>query len=446
MMGRFIENALKGSISGAALLFIALPIVVGADDSYTGDILTRPALTGDWGGARDEALAKGIRIDASVTQVGQGVVDGGKSGSWEYGGRANLTTLVDTQKLGLWPGGFLKVEFESNWTESANGHTGALMPVNANQLFPDPTGDNVALPELSFAQFVSPYLGVFVGKLDTASGDENAFAHGKGDTRFLNLAMNLNPVALIVPYSTLGAGAIVLPTADPEAAIVKFSVLSASGDATTTGFDEISSDNLIFASEGRVRVNLFDLTGHHLIGVLYSNAQFTSVDQRLGFAVDNRGIESKRDTWAVYYNFDQLLYEFDQPAGHGVGNRTGRGVGVFGRFGASAGNPNPVQYFASFGLGGQGLFGSRPLDRFGAGLYYTDVNNVTFQGPIATRSFLGDEWGGELFYNIAIRPWMLLTPDLQVIEPSQRSRQVSPGRRESVKVATVLGLRLQLLF
>jgi porin len=246
--------------------------------------------------------------------------------------------------------------------------------------------------------------------------------------------------------STLGAGVVVLPTADPNTAIVKFSVVSASGNAATAGFDELSSDNLVFGGEGRVRTHLFDLTGHHLVGALYSNAEYTSVDQRLGFATENQRLEPKRDTWAVYYNFDQMLHEVDASAGRGIGNSAKRGIGVFGRFGAAAGNPNPVQYFGSVGLGGQGLSASRPLDRFGAGLYYSNINEVTFDRPVGTSSFLGDEWGGELFYNIAIRPWMLLTPDLQVIEPSQRERRVGPGRRESVKVATVLGLRLQLIF
>jgi len=449
-MGRF---SVRGMIVGAALLVAVLPLAASAGE-YAGDFLTRPALTGDWGGARDDALAKGVRVDASVTQVYQGVLDGGKDGSWEYGGRANLTTQLDTQKAGLWPGGFFKLEFEGNWTESANGHTGAIMPVNTNQLFPVPTGDNVGLPEISFAQFVSPYAGMFVGKLDTLAGDANAFAHGKGDTQFFNLAMNLNPVAMVVPYSTLGAGVIVLPTANPDAAIVKFSVLSASGKATTAGFDDISGDNLIFAGEGRVRTGFFDHTGHHLIGVLYSNAEYKSVDQRFGFVVENRQLARSRDTWAVYYNFDQMLYELEPSPGHGggnsaergIGNSAERGIGVFGRFGAAEGNPNPVQYFGSIGLGGQGVFADRPLDRFGAGVYYSNVNNLTFEGPFTDRSFLGDEWGFEVFYNIAIRPWMLITPDLQVIEPSQRERLVSPGRREDVKVATVLGVRLQLLF
>ena len=51
----------------------------------------------------------------------------------------------------------------------------------------------------------------------------NEFAHGKGDTQFMNTAFNVNPILLTtVPYSTLGTGMIVLPTKDPEQAIVSF--------------------------------------------------------------------------------------------------------------------------------------------------------------------------------------------------------------------------------
>jgi carbohydrate-selective porin OprB len=67
-------------------------------EPYSGALLTRSTLTGDWGGVRNDWSAKGVTFDASVTQIEQGVVSGGKNGSWEYGGRGNLSTLVDTQK------------------------------------------------------------------------------------------------------------------------------------------------------------------------------------------------------------------------------------------------------------------------------------------------------------------------------------------------------------
>jgi porin len=163
------------AIVGLALLWASLGAPVGAEEEssahpYSGDLFSRSTLTGDWLGSRNDLAAKGLTFEANVTQIEQGVVSGGKNGAWEYGGRGDLTFLLDTQKLGLWPGGFFTVELEGNWSDSVNGKTGALMPVNTNQLFPLPVGTNVALPAWSFAQFVSPYGGVTFGKFQTISG------------------------------------------------------------------------------------------------------------------------------------------------------------------------------------------------------------------------------------------------------------------------------------
>jgi len=53
-----------------------------------------------------------------------------------------------------------------------------------------------------------------IGKFATItanSGDMNEFAHGKGATNFMNMALNVNPiVAFTVPYSTLGTGLVVI--------------------------------------------------------------------------------------------------------------------------------------------------------------------------------------------------------------------------------------------
>ena len=410
---------------------------------YSGDIWSRSTLTGDWSGARNGLAAKGVTFDMNLAQITQGVTNGGKDSSWQYGGRGNLTVNVDTQKLGLWPGGFFTAEFEGNFNDSVNGKTGALMPVNTNALFPMPKqsgkndGNNLNVPEVSFAQFFSPYAGVTFGKVDTMSGDMNEFAHGKGDVQFFNTAFSVNPVSLMtVPYSTLGTGVIVLPTKDPNAVIINFLVLQANGQASTIGFSDLDGDKLTFAGEGRVRTDFFGLTGHQLIGATYSNKEFTNLDQRLRIVLENQSLKSKKGSWNMYYNFDQYLYEPKKGSG--------QGVGVFGRFGASDGNPNPVHYFLSAGVGGKGIIPGRPLDRLGVGYYYIDVQSVTVQGPFRERKFLRDEQGVEVFYNIAVTPWMQVTPDLQVVKGAQK-QQISGGVND-VHTATVLGLRLNLVF
>lgn len=435
-MWRSVRAASCILLLGAAFCVRATAEDATSAQSYSGDFLTRSTLTGDWLGLRNDLAAKGVTFDATVTQIEQGVVSGGKDGSWEYGGRGDLTGTVDTQKLGLWPGGFLTAELEGNWNQSVNGKTGAVIPANTNQLFPLPTGNNVALPDLSFAQFLSHYAGVLAGKLQVIStGDQNEFAHGKGDTQFLNLAFNVNPALLVVPYSTLGAGAILLPTADPHEAIVKLVVLSATGKASTSGFDDF--DGAVFLAEGRGRTDFFGLTGHQLLGALYSNKNYTALDQRLSFVIGNQKVTKKDGTWSMYYNFDQFLYQPTKGAD--------QGVGLFGRFGASSGEPVPVQYFYSAGVGGKGMIPGRTDDQFGLGYYYASIRNPTLQGPLMTRSFLRDEWGFEGFYDVALTPWLLLTPDVQVVGPSQKQQLVGARNREPIGTATILGIRLQVV-
>lgn len=435
---------------------VTFSVTAGAADTppanpYSGDILTRSTLTGDWWGLRNDLAANGVTLNMSITQVGQGVVNGGKSGQWQYGGRGDIVLNLDSQKLGLWPGGFLNLEAEGNWASSVNHNTGALMPVNLSQPLPLP-GQNFYLDSLNFAQFLSPYFGLTLGKyatLTATSGDMNEFAHGKGDTQFMNMAFNINPVvAFTVPYSTLGAGVIVLPTKDPKEAIVNFMVLQANGTANTSGFNDLSGNQLVFAGSGRLRTDFFGLTGHQLFGFSFSNRDFTSIDQRFSNILQNQKLAGTTHSWGVYYNFDQYLYEPKKGSGEGIG--------IFGRFGASDGNPNFMHFFYSLGVGGKGVIPGREHDRYGFGFYYIDISNPTLRGSFRTAKLLRDEYGFEAFYNFTITPWLLLTPDIQVIRGAQKDK-VTFGlpvlaappilfRKESIGTATVLGLRLQMVF
>jgi porin len=124
-------------------------------------------------------------------------------------------------------------------------------------------------------------------------------------------------------------------------------------------------------------------------------------------------LEGKKGSWNVYYNFDQYLYEPKKEAGEGFG--------LFGRFGASDGNPNFMHYFYSLGLGGKVVIG-RSQDRYGLGFYYLDVSNPTFRGLFQDRKLLHDEYGFEAFYNVAITLWLQLTPDVQIVRGAQKDK------------------------
>src|ERR1700687_6026187 len=73
--------------------------------TWGGDILSRPRLTGDWGGLRDELGKKGVVVDVDLLLTPQVVMSGGRSIGGDFWGNADYTLNLDTQKLGLWPGG-----------------------------------------------------------------------------------------------------------------------------------------------------------------------------------------------------------------------------------------------------------------------------------------------------------------------------------------------------
>ena len=392
---------------------------------YTGEFLSRSTLTGDWGGTRQEWANKGITLDAYLTQVGMGVVSGGRDSGWEYLGRGEIDLNLDTAKLGLWPGGLFSVIAEGHFGRSIFPHTGALLPADLNEAIPE-VDDSFVIPQLMYTQFLSEKLGIFVGKMTTItpnSGDMNEFAHGKGDHQFLNTAFCADPVILLTaPYSTFGAGVIVLPTKD---LVITAAALDPHGRADSAQLDHLFSDGVTINVEGRYTTRFFDMTGHQLLGGTYSTSSYTDLDQRVAnLILPGLPTEKADSAWSVYYNFDQYFYQPDP--------KVNKGIGLFTRAGVSDGQANPIHWFASGGIGGKGMISGRPNDAFGIGYYYTWIADT----QITSRLGFADAQGVEAFYDIALTPWLHLTPDVQWIQPSQ----------ERVDDSWIVGFRLYMAF
>lgn len=395
------------------------PVATQPAHPYSGDLLTRSTLTGDWDGFRNELMEKGITWDVGLTQVFQGLVGGGKTPGADYGGRLEANLNLDFQKMGLWPGAFVNVEMEGKFGNFSNGRAGTFYPVDINALFPVPGQDEWAVTAATFAQFVSPQLGFMAGLFDTMSGDMNEFAHGKGDDKFMNMAFCFNPVAAMVPYPALGVTTIFMPDQD---ILMTFAVLGAEGKANECNFSTLFENGVYLCPEIRITTHFFDLTGHQLFGGGYSTRRYVSLQQAGMLA--NGALNDANGSWDLYYNFDQYLYE---PV-----KGEDRGWGIFGRFGASDGEANATHFFYSGGLGGKGVLDCRPNDRFGVGYYYLVTSNASLPSNLG----FGDSQGLEAFYQIAVTPWMSITPDLQIVQPSQ----------ERTSVGYVLGLRMHVDF
>jgi porin len=373
---------------------------------YAGNIWSRPALTGDWGGIRKKLTDKGITLSVDTVQTYQNIIDGGTDTGGEYGGSVDYEILLDFNKMGLWPGAFMRIFAETQFGDFVNPNTGTFAAANTDGLFPEINDEKTTLTSFTYYQFLSEWLALFLGKLETLDGDTNTFAGGRGKEQFLNQNFVFNPVTVTtVPYSALGGGVLfVLPE---NIGSLSFAALDPNGTASKVGFDDAFDDGVVLASELRVGVKPFGLPGHHLFGGSWSSKDFTSLGQdfrRLLFDFISGvpvSLDKTSDSWSFYYNFDQYLYVEDEDHS--------QGIGVFGRFGMADRDTNPVENFYSAGIGGKGIIPGRDNDTFGIGYYYINASDKF--------RFIHKGQGGEIFYNIEVTPWIHITPDFQIIDP-----------------------------
>ena len=398
---------------------------------YKGDIWKRPVLTGDWGGSRSEMADKGVFLDVDVLQTFQSVESGGRSQTSEYGGSADYALKLDFGKLGLWPGGFLKVFGETQFGNSVISQTGALTASSTDALFPVPAEETSTLSSVMFTQFLSKSFGVYLGKLETLDGDLNAFASGRGKDQFLNSNFVFNPVTLrTVPYSALGGGFLYL--LPKELGLLTFTALDANGTPKESGFDDAFEDTVL-SSELTINVKPFGLPGHQRIGGTWSSKDFVTTDQSLRILLNllpNVFVPPQRadDSWSLYYNFDQYLYV--EPGDES------QGFGLFGRFGIADENTNPIESFLSIGIGGKGVIPGRENDTFGFGYYYIRESEQfsSFITSLPGGLEVDPGTGLEFFYNMEFTGWLHVTGDVQVINPSSNrvDTTVIPGLRVKI--------------
>ena len=367
----------------------------------------------------------GITFDADVTQFYQGVASGGREQEFLYGGHGDYVLDLDGETVLGQEGLFLQMRGEHRFGEDVNSSTGALMPASLLMSLPAFDENDLILSEFTITQFFSENFAVFLGKAAAIEGDPNQFAAGRGREQFSNLAFVANPVPLnAMPYATLTAG--VVYTADPQFnQYIKFLVRNPTDTTTTSGFDELFAEGVTLAVDARLHTNFFGKSGHQLVGGVWTNREFNALgqDPRILFPPLGIEIERKSGSWTAFYNFDQyLVVDPCNPQ---------RGWGLFGRAAISDGNPNPLHWFLSLGVGGTSPICCREQDTFGLGWYHIGLSDEI--GEIGNKLLLPrDETGVELYYKAQFSKWFELTADVQVLEPAVR---------RGATTAVVAGLR-----
>ena len=457
-------------LASLAILFSAVPAraqPVDVPATWGGDFSSRPRLTGDWGGSRDELGKKGVVLDVDFISTPMVVYSGGRSTGGETWSNFYYTLNVDTQKAGLWPGGFLKLQGNTGLGTNLFDYSGAIVPVNTAGLLPAQNDHTTALTNATFMQFLSEKFGLVIGKINTLEANEQEF-YGNYYTQFLNAAFTFPMSLEQVPLSAYGGGAIALPTKDSILSIV---ALDPNGKATSNSFDDIFNNGVMLVGSGQLTIRPYGLLGHQNLGFSWSNKERFSLDQdpsniatlllqeqfpRLadpgpylerilarffpGLLEPTQPANRTSSSWSVSYAFDQYLW---QPA-----NDAKHGVGIFISVGASDGNPNPIKWAFLAGVGGKGVVSSRLDDSFGFGWARTQFSSAFL--PYLRDSLnlgLDHEDAVEMYYNVAITGWLDATADLQLVNPALK-KAVNPNAAGLVGVqnATIAGVRVRVRF
>ena len=348
----------------------------------------------------------GVNVYLSALTIGQFIVEGGidkvNEGTFSY----DLQVYLDSEKLGLWKGGYALVRAEGktdNTDPGLNFLTGALIPVNFDALVPIPEGTGIEATEWWVAQ------EAFEGKAEALFGmwDIGRFFDlvpfsGPYPYRFLNAHMFFNNVLLAggyAPYNILGG----IVTLKP---VEWLTITTGIGDPNSSAVDINWWDDgeIELLHEWRLMARPFGRPGLFTAGFA-----FQTLEQ--GAAKDS--------DWAVYLNFNQWLYQSpDNPE---------KAIGLFGRIGITDGEVNPVKNHFSAGVSFDGMIPFRPKDVVGLVGWY---NNLSDALP---ASFETSSAGIEAYYRIQVFPWLQISPDIQYL--------IDPALPGSSDDTVVLGVR-----
>ncbi len=310
---------------------------------------------------------------------------------------------IDTGKLGLWEGGGLRTHTEYRYG-SLNPNPGAVLwPVNVGQVLPLDAPEEIVVSSLYLTQSIGERAAVMLGKINVVDLlASSPFYGGWGIKRFMNIALVAPPTGLVPPVIM---GGIVSLRTDP----INWTLMVYDPHDRVRQYwpDDLFSDGVIVNLSASYAGTLAGRKTIYKIGGIYSTQE--GINLRDTLLPPELVTTTKRGSYNVNFEFTHLLYENK--------DRPGDGWGFFVRGGFSDANPNPIQTYVSGGIGGKGLFSSRPNDSFGVGYFYYNFSDE-LKSAVRPVLSLGDEQGGEIYYNFGVTPWFHVTADLQIIDPA----------------------------
>lgn len=236
--------------------------------------------------------------------------------------------------------------------------------------------------------------------------DSKPFMGGEGIDSFWNIVFAAPPSGTVPAYFL---GSILSVRTEP--ATYSLWVYDANSSVNKPAVEDAFADGLTIRGSVSFPVTIAGRSGHQGLAASYSTKDGNDLSTLDGSNIPDPppgtvGIKNHR--YYFNYTFDQYLYQSKE--------NPKEGVGLFGQFEMSDGNPNKLSWMVFGGVGGTGLIPGRSLDNWGVGYYYAGLSPY-LKDSLAPELTIRNEQGWELFYNFAVTRWLVLGADLQIINP-----------------------------
>ncbi|HVJ51248.1 MAG TPA: carbohydrate porin [Aliidongia sp.] len=433
-----------------------------SESLHEGDLSTRDALTGNWGGKRSSLEDSGILLGADSIDEVFGNVSGGIGTGAIYEGRLEFLATLNLEKLIGWDGATFHV----------NAYQIRGRGLSANDLGNNlATASNIEAGRSTrlFDLWVEQVL--FQGMVSVRAGQiaaDDEFFTSQYAASFVNatfgwpalMSSNLPSGGPAYPLATPGLRVSVAPTDE-----LTFSAAVLNGDPAGAGPGDPQQrdasgtafrfdDGAFAIGEASYAINqqkdASGLPATFKLGAWYHTGKFA--DQRfddagLSLAAPNSsGLPAThRSDYGVYAVIDQSVWIDPDNAD--------RNIGLFFRAGGSPPDRNEVSLYADAGLNFKGLVAGRTDDVFGLAAAVVRIGSSARALDADIRRFGGldtpvrdSETVIEMTYRYQVTPWWSVQPDIQFIRHPGGSVSLPADPTRPIPDALLFGMRSAVLF
>ncbi len=405
-------------------------------------LLEQETLTEGMWGMQDMFAEQGVTLDVtSDNYYLQAVRGAGKGdGDSRFTGKISTELTVDAEKVFGVPNGTIYVLGETTW--SKRGDVDGSYGTTVFGIGGSGSRAAMEIVEYWYEHAFENGLNIRAGKIDMTGGfecmgcpvsfDGNSYANS-GSSQFQNGALGNNPT---IPFPAQGIGAVAFynPTdlwyASIGVADNQDSAASGSrrADVGKAGWGKGFHDEDVYLYMVEVGVTpQIDSANGPMQGAyrfgLWNDPQARSTTDATKTIEDNVG---------YYVSFDQMVCKENSNP------EDGQGAGVFFRYGYANSKAYDINNFFSVGFQYQGLLDGRDDDVLGIGFAHGQMSDNS-------KTTYTDDYEAvwEAYYNIAVSPWLNISPSIQYVQNPGAVQDIS-GENNSDSI--ILGIRAKVIF